>query len=45
MLVVHVAGLFRQILGMVVGEGTEGRGTKCEWPLTVMLGYRGVREL
>jgi len=37
LLVVHVAGPFRQISGMEVGEGMEGHGTKCECTLSVLL--------
>ena len=40
LLAVHVAGLFRQISGMEVGEGMEGRGTKCECPFSFLLGCR-----
>ena len=40
LLAAHVAGPFRQISGMEVGEGMEGHGTKCECPLSVLLGCR-----
>ena len=40
LLVVHVADPFRQISGMKVVEGMEGHGTKCECPLSVLLGCR-----
>ena len=45
MLVVHVAGPFKQILVMEVGEGMEGHGTKCEYPLHVLLGCKRGCEL
>ena len=44
LLIVHVAGPFRQISGMEVGEGMEGHLTKCV--LSVFcLGAGGVCEL